>query len=108
MSATNSEEYTVAPIGGGFGNMKACAVTLTIETYTTGGVAIDHDTSGYKVLSVISDKAEYTPKAVRQADGSIKVLMYELSYTADPAGVSWGEVSATTDVGDVTIWMVGV
>lgn len=107
MTATNSEEYIIPPIGGGFGNMKVAALKADIKTYVTGGYVVLADTVGYNVLSVVSENAGYTPKAEVQSDGSIKVKVYEVSYTVEPAGIAWAEVDAETDVGEVTIWLVG-
>ena len=107
MTATNSEEYIIPPIGGGFGNMKVAALKTTIETYVTGGYVVKANSVGYDVLSVVSEKAQYTPKAEVQANGSIKVKVYAVKYIAEPAGIAWAEVNAATDVGEVTIWLVG-
>lgn len=112
MTAVNTQSYIQPPIGGGLGNKKTAMLEMDIETYVTDGVAMDMPTGNFIPVSVMSESATYTFIPVLDT-GVWKMKVYSLVSTYDegpPITVTTAltQVSATTDVGVVRVFLIGV
>ena len=106
----NSQEYIINPVGGGLGNKKVAILEMTIDTYATGGVALEVPTGDFQPIGVISENTTYFYRVVLDS-GTYKLRAYTLGTTAEGSPLVYTtaltQASAEADIGIVKVVLVG-